>query len=210
MYPRARGRPLCRAHRQRRAAHRDPRDRVHRAVSRGGAGRDSHAHVRVVNRGRRRLRGRREVPLNPRHTASFDILWKFGQSQLGIEAFYTGSQALEDNPYRTRGRAYVLFGFLFQHRVGPALLYRQHRKSRRRPPDEGTTRCFARHPFATAGGPPTPGRRSTAARSMRDCDSGSRGSDLQCATGGYGATEDTGGLLAMISRYVCDCGQIVP
>ncbi|HEY6361693.1 MAG TPA: TonB-dependent receptor, partial [Vicinamibacterales bacterium] len=67
--------------------------------------------------------GQREVPLNPRHTASLDILWRFGSSQLGIETFYTGTQALEDNPYRTRGRAYVLFGFLFMHRVGPALLY---------------------------------------------------------------------------------------
>jgi iron complex outermembrane receptor protein len=67
--------------------------------------------------------GHREVPLNPRHTASLDILWEFGQSQIGIEAFYTGSQALEDNPYRTRGRDYLLFGFLVQHRIGPALLY---------------------------------------------------------------------------------------
>ncbi len=67
--------------------------------------------------------GAREVPLNPRHAASFDLLWRFGRSQVGIEAFYTGRQALEDNPYRQHGHPYVLMGFLFMHRVGPALLY---------------------------------------------------------------------------------------
>jgi outer membrane receptor for ferrienterochelin and colicins len=65
----------------------------------------------------------REAPLNPRHSASFDVLWEFGQSQLGVEAFYTGRQVLEDNPYRIAGRAYLLAGVLLTHRIGRALLY---------------------------------------------------------------------------------------
>jgi outer membrane receptor for ferrienterochelin and colicins len=67
--------------------------------------------------------GLREVPLNPRHTASFDLLWEFGSSQIGVEAFYSGRQALEDNPYRTRSDDYILWGFLFMHRIGAAVLY---------------------------------------------------------------------------------------
>jgi iron complex outermembrane receptor protein len=67
--------------------------------------------------------GLREVPLNPRHTASFDLLWEFGSSQIGVEAFYSGRQTLEDNPYRTRSGDYILWGFLFMHRIGGAILY---------------------------------------------------------------------------------------
>jgi len=67
--------------------------------------------------------GRRDVALSPTHTASFDILKEMGQATLGFEAFYTGQQALEDNPYRTHGSPYVLWGILYTHRVGPALLY---------------------------------------------------------------------------------------
>jgi outer membrane receptor for ferrienterochelin and colicins len=55
---------------------------------------------------------RREVPLNPRHAASLDILWEIGPARTGIELFYTGRQALEDNPYRTRGAPYLLWGAL--------------------------------------------------------------------------------------------------
>jgi len=67
--------------------------------------------------------GTREVPLNPRHSATVDLLWRFGTSQVGVEAFYTGTQALELNPYRYRGSPYVLFGGLFMHRIGRAQLY---------------------------------------------------------------------------------------
>ena len=67
--------------------------------------------------------GVREVPLNPRHSATFDLLWRFGNSQIGFEAFYTGSQSLDLNPYRDRGAPYLLFGGLFMHRLGPAQLY---------------------------------------------------------------------------------------
>jgi outer membrane receptor for ferrienterochelin and colicins len=68
-------------------------------------------------------RSRREVPLNPRHSAGFDVLWKIGNTQMGFEAFYTGRQSLDANPYRTTGAPYLLWGILLTHRVGPALLY---------------------------------------------------------------------------------------
>ncbi len=67
--------------------------------------------------------GRREVPLNPRHTASFDVLWEAGPAHVGFEVFYTGRQALEDDPFRAQGRPYVLWGILYTHRIGAALLY---------------------------------------------------------------------------------------
>ncbi len=67
--------------------------------------------------------GRRDVPLNPRHTASLDLLWEAGPAHLGFEVFYTGTQTLEDDPYRAQGRPYILWGILYTHRIGPALLY---------------------------------------------------------------------------------------
>jgi iron complex outermembrane receptor protein len=67
--------------------------------------------------------GRREVPLNPRHTASFDLLWESPVGNVGFEVFYTGRQQLEDDPYRSRGRPYTLYGLIFTRNVGPALLY---------------------------------------------------------------------------------------
>ena len=63
------------------------------------------------------------MALSPTHAASFDILKEMGQATLGFEVFYTGRQTLEDNPYRTHGSPYVLWGILYTHRVGPALLY---------------------------------------------------------------------------------------
>ncbi len=55
--------------------------------------------------------------------ASFDLLWRFGASQIGIEAFYTGHQALDETPFAQRGSPYVLWGGLLMHRLGRAQLY---------------------------------------------------------------------------------------
>lgn len=55
--------------------------------------------------------GRRTVPLTPTHTGGLDFMWERpGQSRLGFEAYYTGEQELEDNPYRTTGRPYLELG----------------------------------------------------------------------------------------------------
>ena len=61
--------------------------------------------------------GRREVPLNPRHSAALDILWERGPARTGIELFYTGAQALDDNPYRRRGAPYLMWGALMDFAV---------------------------------------------------------------------------------------------
>jgi len=63
--------------------------------------------------------GRREVPLTPRHIASFNAIWE-GESwgRLGFEAYYVGTQSLEYNPYRQEGRGYLLIGALAERRFG--------------------------------------------------------------------------------------------
>jgi iron complex outermembrane receptor protein len=66
---------------------------------------------------------RREVPLTPRHAASLNAGWEATWGRAGLEAYYTGRQALEDDPYRDRSTAYVLFGGLVERRFGRVSLY---------------------------------------------------------------------------------------
>ncbi len=67
---------------------------------------------------------RRDVPLTPRHAASFNVMWE-GEDwgRVGLEAYYTGRQTLDDNPYREISRKYLLFGGLFERRIGRARLF---------------------------------------------------------------------------------------
>ena len=67
--------------------------------------------------------GLREVPLNPRHAASFDLLREVGPVRIGFEVFYTGRQALEDNPYRARGYPHVLYGGLMDWAIGAGRVF---------------------------------------------------------------------------------------
>ena len=67
--------------------------------------------------------GRRETPLNPRHSATFDLLRQVGPARVGFEVFYTGRQSLEDNPYRDRGFPHVLFGGLIDLAVGKSRVF---------------------------------------------------------------------------------------
>ena len=63
--------------------------------------------------------GRREVPLTPRHAASFNAMVEGDEwGRAGFEAYYTGRQELEPNPYRDVSRSYVLFGGMFERRIG--------------------------------------------------------------------------------------------
>ncbi|HEX6051994.1 MAG TPA: TonB-dependent receptor plug domain-containing protein [Gemmatimonadaceae bacterium] len=56
---------------------------------------------------------RRDVPLAPRHTAGVvGSLEEEEQYRVGLEVYYTGRQALEDNPYRATSRPYVVVGLL--------------------------------------------------------------------------------------------------
>ncbi len=67
---------------------------------------------------------RRTVPLTPRHTGGIVAMWEqHGRGRLGIEAYYTGTQALDGNPYRDRGRAYVELGLLGEITLGKASLF---------------------------------------------------------------------------------------
>ena len=68
--------------------------------------------------------GRREVPLTPKHTAGLVGMWEeHGKGRIGIEAYYTGEQALEDNPYRTRSRPYLHLGVLGEITIGKISLF---------------------------------------------------------------------------------------
>jgi outer membrane receptor for ferrienterochelin and colicins len=70
------------------------------------------------------LGGRRAVPITPRHTAGLVGLWeRHGSGRLGLELYYTGEQALEDNPYRATGRPYLELGLLGEINVGTASLF---------------------------------------------------------------------------------------
>lgn len=65
--------------------------------------------------------GRREVPLTPRHALGMVGMWEAeGEGRVGLELYYTGRQALEDNPYRDRSRPYLIVGLLGERRFGPA------------------------------------------------------------------------------------------
>ena len=68
---------------------------------------------------------RRAVPLAPRHTAGLvGSIEREGVSRIGLEIYYTGTQSLDDNPFRDTSRPYVIFGLLaerqFATRIGRA------------------------------------------------------------------------------------------
>ena len=58
------------------------------------------------------------VPLTPRHSLGLVGMWeKEGIGRLGIESYLTGSQRLEQNPYRSASKAYVIFGIMGERKV---------------------------------------------------------------------------------------------
>jgi iron complex outermembrane receptor protein len=64
---------------------------------------------------------RREVPLTPRHAAGVvTTLEQEGKGRLGLEVYYTGRQALEDDPYRAASRPYLVVGLLGERAVATA------------------------------------------------------------------------------------------
>jgi iron complex outermembrane receptor protein len=68
--------------------------------------------------------GRRPVPLTPRHTAGAVAMWeRHGKGRIGIEAYYTGRQSLEDNPYRSQSRPYLHLGVLGEIVLGKVSLF---------------------------------------------------------------------------------------
>lgn len=70
------------------------------------------------------LGGRVDTPLTPRHSFGLVGMWeKEKAGRIGIESYYTGRQRLEENPYRTESKAYVLFGVLAERTFGPFRLF---------------------------------------------------------------------------------------
>ena len=62
---------------------------------------------------------RQDVELTPRHSAGVVGTWeRENVARIGIEAYYTGTQRLDDNPYRTQSKPFVLFGFLAEKKFG--------------------------------------------------------------------------------------------
>jgi outer membrane receptor for ferrienterochelin and colicins len=67
---------------------------------------------------------RRVVPLTPRHAAGVVGMWEAEDAgRVGVEVYYVGRQELEENPYRTESRPYLILGFLVERRFGPARLF---------------------------------------------------------------------------------------
>jgi iron complex outermembrane receptor protein len=67
---------------------------------------------------------RRRVPLTPKHTGGLVAMWEdHDKGRIGIEAYYTGRQQLEDNPYRSVSRPYLHLGVLGEIVLGKVRLF---------------------------------------------------------------------------------------
>ena len=67
---------------------------------------------------------RADIPLTPRHSAGLVGMWESKErGRIGVEAYFTGQQRLEDNPYRSQSDGYVLFGGLVERRFGRVRLF---------------------------------------------------------------------------------------
>lgn len=63
--------------------------------------------------------GRVPLALTPQHSAGLVVMWEeHGSHMLGFEAYYTGTQHLENNPYRERSEPYWHLGLLGQITIG--------------------------------------------------------------------------------------------
>ena len=51
-------------------------------------------------------------------------MWeKENAGRVGLECYYTGRQRLEENPYRSESKPYVIFGALIERKAGPVRLF---------------------------------------------------------------------------------------
>jgi iron complex outermembrane receptor protein len=67
---------------------------------------------------------RRQTPLVPRHTAGLVAVWeRHGRGRIGVEAYYTGKQPLDDNPFRAESRPYLHVGILGEIALGRVRLF---------------------------------------------------------------------------------------
>jgi outer membrane receptor for ferrienterochelin and colicins len=64
------------------------------------------------------------VPQTPRHSAGLVGMWENEEvGRLGVEWYYTGRQALEENPYRTVSEPYFIVGVLAERPFGRIRLF---------------------------------------------------------------------------------------
>jgi iron complex outermembrane receptor protein len=79
----------------------------------------TYVHSREVHEGRRV-----DAPLTPRHSLGFVAMWeKEDTGRVGLECYYTGRQRLEQNPYRSESKPYILLGALVERKIGPVRLF---------------------------------------------------------------------------------------
>jgi outer membrane receptor for ferrienterochelin and colicins len=65
-----------------------------------------------------------DVPHTPRHSAGIVGMWEVEDvGRLGIEWYYTGRQALEENPYRAISEPYMIIGVLGERQFGRIRLF---------------------------------------------------------------------------------------
>ncbi|WP_418357253.1 TonB-dependent receptor plug domain-containing protein [Shewanella basaltis] len=63
--------------------------------------------------------GRRDIALTPRHSAGFVAMWEqHGNFRAGFEAYYTGTQRVNDNPYIDETNPYWHLGLMGEITVG--------------------------------------------------------------------------------------------
>ena len=65
-----------------------------------------------------------DVALTPRHSAGIVAMWeKEDAGRVGVEWYYTGPQALDENPYRTTSEPYMILGLLAEKQFGRLRLF---------------------------------------------------------------------------------------
>lgn len=63
--------------------------------------------------------GAQDLPLTPRHSAGVVGMWeREGAGRVGLEWYYTGTQRLEENPYRDASEPYMIVGALVERQFG--------------------------------------------------------------------------------------------
>ena len=68
--------------------------------------------------------GRTPLSLTPKHSAGLVVMWEeHGSHLVGFEAYYTGTQHLEHNPYRDKSKPYWHLGLLGQITIGKVSLF---------------------------------------------------------------------------------------
>ena len=67
---------------------------------------------------------REDVALTPRHSAGVVGMWEVeDRGRVGIEWYFTGRQRLDENPYRSVSRPYVVVGLLAERKLGRFRLF---------------------------------------------------------------------------------------